>query len=216
MLGSIYSTVVTECSAEIGPYHTTFCIHIGSTSSLKMAQSRLPQLASHIGDNNGLEQKDHVFPYSVLEKPLGSTRHIRIIGIGAGASGLNMIRTLRKTLTDYEFIIYEKNPQVGGTWFENRYPGCKCDIPSHNYQFSWRPNPEWSSFFSPSSEIEQYLCKICEEERFYDSIRTSHVVSHAEWNEDKGVWDLRINDERKGTELGDYCHFLLDARGILQ
>lgn len=191
-----------------------------------MAHSRLSQLVSHVDVKNAtvspvtetdeLEKRDHASTYSILEKPLGTPRHIRIVGIGAGASGLNMIRTLRKKLTHYEFLIYEKNPQVGGTWFENRYPGCKCDIPSHNYQFSWRKNPEWTSFFSPAAEIEQYLCKLCEEERFYDSIRTSHIVSQAAWNEDKGIWELGIKNLQDETELEDYCHFLLDARGILQ
>lgn len=62
-------------------------------------------------------------PYTVLEQPLGTTRHLRIITIGAGISGLNMIRALRKTMTDYEHVVYEKNDEIGGTWYENRYPG---------------------------------------------------------------------------------------------
>ncbi|KAJ3949097.1 uncharacterized protein N0V96_000209 [Colletotrichum fioriniae] len=70
-----------------------------------------------------------------------------------------MIRTFRQKLTNFEHIVYEKNPEVGGTWYENRYPGCKCDIPSHNYQFSWKPNKEWSNFLSPAEEIQAYLCR---------------------------------------------------------
>lgn len=61
--------------------------------------------------------------YTILEQPLGSTRHIRIVTIGAGISGLNMIRTLRRTMTDFEHVVYEKNADIGGTWYENRYPG---------------------------------------------------------------------------------------------
>jgi len=75
--------------------------------------------------------------YKVLEQPLGTARHVRIITIGAGASGISMIYTLRTSLINYTHTVYEKNPQVGGTWYENRYPGCKCDIPAHNYQYSW-------------------------------------------------------------------------------
>lgn len=96
--------------------------------------------------------------------------------------GMNMIRTLRIHLTNYEHVVYEKNPEIGGTWFENRYPGCKCDIPSHNYQFSWRPNPEWSEFFSPASEIQDYLCRVCDEEKMRDVIKTEHQVTG-------GIWD---------------------------
>lgn len=67
---------------------------------------------------------DQPSKYIVSETPLGTARHVRIVTIGAGASGLNMIRTLRMKLGNYEHVVYEKNPKVGGTWYENRYPGC--------------------------------------------------------------------------------------------
>lgn len=154
--------------------------------------------------------------YHVQDTPLGQTRHLRIVGVGAGASGINMIRTLRKHMDNYEHVVYEKNPDIGGTWFENRYPGCKCDIPAHNYQFSWRPNPEWSSFFAPAREIENYLCKLCEDEGMRSSIKTSHSVIHAEWKEDDGTWRLKVRNLKTQEVLDDYCHFLLDASGILK
>lgn len=153
--------------------------------------------------------------YKVLEQPLGTARHVRIITIGAGASGINMIRTLRTTLTNYTHIVYEKNPKVGGTWYENRYPGCKCDIPAHNYQYSWKPNQGWSSFFGSAEEIEAYFCRVCEEEDLGREIRTEHRVVEARWNE-RGIWELKIEDLRTGTVCDDYCHFLLDASGILK
>lgn len=82
--------------------------------------------------------------YVVAEKPLGEARQIRVIAVGAGASGLNLARQIDKHMKNVDLVIYEKNPDVGGTWFENRYPGCACDIPSHNYQFTWEPSTEWS------------------------------------------------------------------------
>lgn len=153
--------------------------------------------------------------YNLLEQPLGTPRHIRIITIGAGASGIDMIRTLRTSLTNYSHVVYEKNPKVGGTWYENRYPGCKCDIPAHNYQFSWKPNPDWSSFFASAEEIEAYLCRVCEEEGLERFIKTSHQVVEARWNE-RGVWQLKVKDLVSGKILDDYCHFLLDGSGILK
>ncbi|OTA97918.1 hypothetical protein M434DRAFT_91250 [Hypoxylon sp. CO27-5] len=154
-------------------------------------------------------------PYTVREKPLGTTKHVRIVGIGAGASGINMIRTLRRNMADYEHVIYEKNEKVGGTWFENRYPGCRCDVPSHNYQFSWRPNPEWSNFFSPAPEIEEYLNRICEDEHMMDTIKTQHKVVGAWWDEDRGQWDLSVLNLKTGEEFRDQANFLVDASGIL-
>ncbi|KAK0655773.1 hypothetical protein B0T16DRAFT_424483 [Cercophora newfieldiana] len=153
--------------------------------------------------------------YSVKEQPLGSTRHIRIVGIGAGASGLNMIRTLRLNLTDYELVVYEKNHDVGGTWFENRYPGCRCDIPSHNYQFSWKPKHDWTNFHAPAEEINDYLRQVCDDEGMREAIKTSHEVVSARWNERDGIWNLIIRDLGTGIEFDDHANFLLDGTGIL-
>lgn len=83
--------------------------------------------------------------YNILETPLGEPRHIRIITIGAGAAGLNLAYQINKHMQNIALVIYEKNPEIGGTWYENRYPGCACDIPSHSYQFTWEPNPNWNS-----------------------------------------------------------------------
>lgn len=154
--------------------------------------------------------------YEVQDVPLGATKHVRIVGIGAGASGINMIRTLRRSLRDYEHVVYEKNDNIGGTWYENRYPGCRCDIPSHNYQFSWRPNHEWTSFFSPAAEIEAYLCKICEDEKMMDTIKTSHKVTSARWDEENGLWNLTVMNLQTGEDFNDFCHFLIDGSGILK
>lgn len=154
--------------------------------------------------------------YRVRETPLGTAKHIRIVGIGAGASGLNMIRTLRLDLTNYEVTVYEKNAEVGGTWYENRYPGCRCDVPSHNYQFSWRPKHDWSNFHAPAEEIEEYLCELCDEEGMRDVIKTRHEITSATWNETRGVWVLTVLDLLSGREFDDYAHFLLDGTGILK
>ncbi|KIH86704.1 flavin-binding protein monooxygenase [Sporothrix brasiliensis 5110] len=155
--------------------------------------------------------------YTVNEEPLGTARHLRIVGIGAGASGINMIRTLRLKLgKNYEHVVYEKNTDVGGTWLENRYPGCRCDIPSHNYQFSWRPNREWSNFFSAAEEINAYLCRICEDEGMRGSvIKTQHEVLGARWDETQGRWLLTIANLLTGEQFSDCADFLIDASGIL-
>lgn len=165
---------------------------------------------------NDLTKVENDHSYKVLEQPIGTKRHIRIITIGAGASGLNLIRTLRLHLSNYSHVVYESNPQVGGTWYENRYPGCRCDIPSHNYQFSWRPNPEWSSFFSPAEEIGEYLCRICEEEDMGKEIRLSHKVVGASWDDGEGVWRVKVLNLETNEEFEDFGHVLINAGGILK
>ena len=66
--------------------------------------------------------------YTITQEPLGTINPLRIICIGAGASGINMAYQAKHHLKNVELLVYEKNSDVGGTWFENRYPGCKCDI----------------------------------------------------------------------------------------
>lgn len=83
--------------------------------------------------------------YQIIEKPSRSGRKIRIICLGAGASALNLAHEVSTSSLDLDLVCYDKNPSIGGTWYENRYPGCGCDIPSVNYQFSWAPSTEWSS-----------------------------------------------------------------------
>ncbi|KAL0935781.1 monooxygenase [Colletotrichum truncatum] len=181
-----------------------------------MARSRLNQVAEHLGATI-IPNSDstNAAPYQISEEPLGTTRRLRILGIGAGMSSMNMIRTLRLHLKDYEHVVYEKNPVLGGTWYENRYPGCKCDVPSHNYQFSWRPNHEWKGFFSSASEIQAYLLKVAEEENMNRVIKTEHQIERAEWDEHKGQWNVKVRNLKSGDVFDDYAHFLLDSCGIL-
>ncbi|KAK0618273.1 hypothetical protein B0T17DRAFT_331851 [Bombardia bombarda] len=179
---------------------------------IEMSGNRLTRLDHAFGDDPSSPEPPR---YTVREQPLGSTRHIRIIGIGAGASGLNMLRTLWLNLTDYEVTIYEKNADVGGTWFENRYPGCRCDIPSHSYQFSWRPKHDWENFFSSAEEIGDYLRQVCDEEKMGDSIKTLHQVVSARWNEKDGLWNLEIQNLQTGEVIKDSAHFVVDGSGIL-
>ncbi|KAM6524537.1 hypothetical protein FALCPG4_010146 [Fusarium falciforme] len=154
-------------------------------------------------------------PYTPPERPLGSPRHLRVIAIGAGASGLNLARQIEKHMKNVSLVIYEKNPEIGGTWFENRYPGCACDIPSHNYQYTWEPSPEWSEFYSSAPEIQQYFRGIAHKYDLYRYIKLNHRVTEARWDDQKGVWNLKAQDTKTGKEVHDWGHFMITASGIL-
>src|SRR4051794_31651552 len=86
--------------------------------------------------------------------PVG--RHVRVAVIGAGFAGLAVAHHLRAAGIE-DFVVLERGGTVGGTWRENTYPGCGCDIPSHLYSFSFAPNPTWSRSFSLQPEILRYL-----------------------------------------------------------
>ena len=70
--------------------------------------------------------------YRITEQPLFQRRPIRLVCVGAGAAGLQIAYKAERLLKNVELQIYEKNSDIGGTWLENRYPGCTCDIPSHS------------------------------------------------------------------------------------
>src|SRR5438309_2851203 len=81
---------------------------------------------------------------------------VRIAVIGSGFAGIGTAVRLKQAGYD-DFVVLERADDVGGTWRDNTYPGCRCDVPSHLYSFSFAPNPEWSSTFSRQPEIEDYL-----------------------------------------------------------
>src|ERR1700722_10350959 len=76
--------------------------------------------------------------------------------MGAGFSGLCMAIALKKAGRT-NFRVFEKADELGGTWRDNRYPGCACDVPSPLYSFSYELNPDWSRLFAPQQEIWDYL-----------------------------------------------------------
>ncbi len=86
---------------------------------------------------------DNTRNFAVREQTIAVARPVRVIVIGAGISGIAFAYKAQ-FLENVEYVIYEKNVDVGGTWFESRYPGCSCDIPAHSYSYPWVANPEWS------------------------------------------------------------------------
>ncbi len=82
--------------------------------------------------------------------------HVRVAVIGSGFGGLGAaVRLRREGVTD--FVVLERADSVGGTWRDNSYPGCACDVPSHLYSFSFAPNPDWPRTFSGQEHIRAYL-----------------------------------------------------------
>ncbi|KAK6205760.1 hypothetical protein LQW54_008244 [Pestalotiopsis sp. IQ-011] len=122
-----------------------------------------------------------------------------------------MAYKLRKHLKDHiDFVMYEKSPDLGGTWFENRYPGCACDVPSHVYQFSFAPNPDWSQFFASSAEIQAYLKRVAHDFDLERFVQYNTQVTHALWREETGTWTIELNGQHKVES-----EILVNAGGIL-
>jgi len=138
------------------------------------------------------------------DQPIENFRPMRVIVIGAGFSGIYLGIRIPQRLRNVELAIYEKNEGVGGTWFENHYPGAACDIPcwymymncetvtdrslAHSYQYTFAPNLTWSKFYAPAPEIRAYLESVVERYSAGRFIKCSHRVKSAKWDETAKKW----------------------------
>jgi cation diffusion facilitator CzcD-associated flavoprotein CzcO len=107
--------------------------------------------------------------------------------VGSGFAGLAMAVELKRSGLS-EFVVLERSRDVGGTWRDNSYPGCACDVPSHLYSFSFAPNPDWSSTFSPQPEIHAYLRRVAHREGLLEHVFFGHELESASWDETAGEW----------------------------
>ncbi len=117
---------------------------------------------------------------------------VRVAILGAGFSGLGMAIRLKEQGIE-DFVLLERDEDVGGTWNANTYPGCACDIPSHLYSFSFAPNPEWTRTYSPQPEIWAYLRRCTEQYALAPHLRLGHEVSDAQWDEAAQRWRIETS-----------------------
>ncbi|KAI3319407.1 FAD/NAD(P)-binding domain-containing protein [Xylariaceae sp. AK1471] len=150
-----------------------------------------------------------------LEGPIHAERYMRIVVIGAGASGLLVAYKLQKHFSNFSLTVYEKNPAVAGTWYENRYPGCACDIPSHNYTWSFEPKLDWTAVYAPAEEIYKYFDGFANKYSLKQHVRLEHQVIGAYWNNDKDGYDIKVKDIANNLVVTDHCDILINASGIL-
>ncbi|ARU55615.1 oxidoreductase [Oleiphilus messinensis] len=132
-----------------------------------------------------------------------------VLIVGAGISGIGAgIRLLESRFSN--FVILEKAGDLGGTWRDNTYPGCECDIPSALYSFSFAQKPDWSRVFAGQSEILDYIRSTATEFGIEDYIRYHHPVKSAQWNEADHLWYVKTDQQefraRAVIACGGYLH----------
>lgn len=129
--------------------------------------------------------------------------------IGSGFSGICMAMLLKRAGRD-DFVILEKADDVGGTWRDNTYPGCACDVPSHLYSLSFRLNPHWSRLFSGRDEIWDYLRSCVATYRLEPHLRLGARVTGARFDETAGRWGVDV-----AGAAGFDCRVLVSGVGAL-
>ncbi|KAF2450851.1 FAD/NAD(P)-binding domain-containing protein [Karstenula rhodostoma CBS 690.94] len=146
--------------------------------------------------------------------PIRSERPMRIVCIGAGASGLCFAYKLQRSFHNFNLTIYEKNANVGGVWFNNRYPGCECDYEAHNYTYSFEPKADYSRVYASSTEIHGYFEDFARKYGLHRYCKFGHRILSADWQDDLGVWRIEGEDQNGGTIKAE-CDILINATGIL-
>lgn len=117
------------------------------------------------------------------------TTRVRVAIIGTGFGGLGMAMRLQQA-GEHDFVLLERADDLGGTWRDNHYPGAACDVPSHLYSFSHRPNADWSRSFSDQGEILDYLRRCASDSGVLDRVRFGHEVLAADWDEAEQRWSI--------------------------
>ena len=143
---------------------------------------------------------------------IAPSRRFRVAVIGAGVSGIAAAYRLQQSGVD--FSVYEKNDEVGGVWWENRYPGCRLDTPNFAYSLSFAQKPDWPQQFSRQPEIQAYLASVAGFAGIRSKIHFNTEIDAMRFDEARGCWTLSVRDS-SGTLVEEEFNAVITAVGIL-
>jgi 4-hydroxyacetophenone monooxygenase len=201
--------ILAHCAGKLTPppepdealYHEMMTICVGEPMPPEYVRMMLEEM--------GLRDR---FP-SWHKKPAPEAlQAFKVLVIGAGTSGLCAAFKLKEA--GVPFTVVEKNPTFGGTWYENTYPEVGCDVPNHFYSYSFRPNPDWTDYYSKGAEIEAYIETCVREFGVLDHIRFETEVLSAAYDDGAALWKvtLRMPD---GTTRDETANVVISATGQL-
>lgn len=136
-------------------------------------------------DELGFDGRDHRDP-----GPMPSATDYPVVVIGAGMSGI--LAAIRLGQAGFPYVVLEKNPDVGGTWFENTYPGARVDVASHFYSYSFETADHWPELFSQAPVLHDYFRRTAEKYGVLDHVRFGVEVAGARWDEDTAEWEIEV------------------------
>ena len=114
--------------------------------------------------------------------------------IGCGESGL--LAGIRLQEAGIPFTIVEKNTGVGGTWWQNTYPGARVDVGNHFYCYSFEPTDAWTHFFAEQPELQRYFQRVMDRYDIGRHVLWETEVTEAAWDDASGTWTVRTRDGR--------------------
>jgi len=133
--------------------------------------------------------------------------------IGAGLAGITAGVLLPAKVTGIELTIFDKNADVGGTWYENIYPGVRCDIPANVYQSTFEPRTQWTEEYAQGAEIRDYWQHIARKYDVYKYLKLRRKVYDANWNGASGKWTVGVENLKTGEKNEETFDVLITAIG---
>jgi 4-hydroxyacetophenone monooxygenase len=183
--------------------HEMMCFMVGGQVPRDYVPMMLEELAL-----DGIDRREVTWEGTSVP----ARKDFHVLVIGAGMSGL--LAAIKLEAAGIGYTIVEKNEGIGGTWYENTYPGCRVDIANHFYCYSFEPNHDWSQFYSQQKELRAYFEHCADKYHVRDNIRFGEEVIAANYDEDAAVWDVVLRD-RGGAETEVRANAVVSAVGQL-
>jgi 4-hydroxyacetophenone monooxygenase len=159
-----------------------------------------------------LDGVDSRAPRWSRDVPAALKDKFHVLVIGAGMSGL--LQALRLKEAGIPFTVVEKNDSVGGTWYENSYPGCRVDIANHFYSYSFEPYA-WSEYFSRRDELLAYFRHFVKRHGLEPYIRYNTEVTAARYDEERALWEVQLKSNTGGADRAMRVNAIVSAVGQL-
>jgi 4-hydroxyacetophenone monooxygenase len=156
------------------------------TAGTELSDRYIPLLAEELAIDG-----DEVRAPRWTRDQIDPDRPFTVAIIGAGMSGIAAAHRLDQA--GVEFVVFDKNHDVGGTWLENSYPGCRVDIQNHMYSYSFAQRTDWPRYFSPRDVLADYFRSCAERFGLMDRIELDTEVRSAEWDDDAQLWRLEVS-----------------------
>ncbi|KAH8805254.1 hypothetical protein F5884DRAFT_823017 [Xylogone sp. PMI_703] len=145
--------------------------------------------------------------YEIPKSYHSQKTRIRVACVGAGPTGLALAFKMERQMGPgtWDLTLYEKNPAIGGTWYENK----------QIYTYSWDPNPDWSTYFAYGPEILEYFKKFSGKHDLQHYVQLNTQVVSATWFPQEGIYKILLRNSRTGEQREDWSHILVNATGNL-
>ena len=156
-----------------------------------------PAYGTFLESELALDGEDGYGVSALTELPREARANFNVVVVGAGMSGL--LAGIRLKEAGIPFTIVERHADVGGTWYQNTYPGCRVDSPNHTYSYSFHPT-DWPQFYSSQEVLRRYFDDCATHYGLRENILFNTDVEAAVYDEERGLWRIEVRPGNGGTE----------------